>query len=228
MRRVFRLRFARRHLEDEIDEELRFHLAMREQSLLHRGVAPDEARVAARTYFGDVASVRASLLTLDQERERTMQRANVLEELKQDLVYAARMLRRNPVFTLVSVATLALGIGANTAIFALIDAVLLQRLKVPAPTELVAIGNTARVGARSSGSARVDLLSYRAYQEVRRRAESFNGLLASGRSPRLFMTVERVAGEPENPRGRFVSGNYFQVLRVPAFLGRTFGAEEDG
>ncbi|HMC53528.1 MAG TPA: ABC transporter permease [Gemmatimonadaceae bacterium] len=227
MRRVFRLRFARRHLEDEIDEELRFHLAMREQSLVARGMAADAARAAARKNFGDVATVRASLLTLDQERERTMQRATFVDELRQDLMYAGRMLRRNPVFTLVAVATLALGIGANTAIFALVDAALLRRLDVPQAEQLVAVGNTARVGARSSGGPRADLLSYPAYQELQRRSRSFAGILASGRTPRLFMTVESSSTEPENPRGRFVSGNYFQVLRVPAFLGRTLAADDD-
>jgi len=171
--------------------------------------------------------VRHSLITLDQERERTMQRATVFEELKQDVGYAARMLRRNPVFTLVAVATLSLGIGANTAIFALVDAVLLQRLDVPDPAQLVAVGDPRRVGSLSSGSPRTDLFSHRAYTEIRDRAKSFDGLLASGRAPRLSMTAGSQAGEPEHPRGRLVSGNYFQVLRVPAFVGRTFGPDDD-
>ncbi|HJQ22177.1 MAG TPA: ABC transporter permease [Gemmatimonadaceae bacterium] len=227
MRRVFRLRFARRHLEDEIDEELRFHLAMREQSLMQRGLTAGDAHLAAHKQFGDFATVRSSLLTLDQERERSMKRANVLDELKQDLAYAGRMLRRNAVFTTVAVATLALGIGANTSIFALIDALLLRRLDVVRPRELVVIGEPSRVGSLSSGSPRTDLFSYKAYTELRRRQQSFTGLLASGRTPRLFMTVGDTAGEPEHPRGRFVSGNYFHVLGVPAFIGRTFGDEED-
>ena len=228
MRRVFRLRFARRHVEDEVDEELRFHLAMREQSLLQRGMTPDDARTTAQQQFGDVAQVRASMITLDQERDRSMKRANFADDLKQDLAYAGRMLRRNPVFTLVAVGTLALGIGANTSIFALIDAVLLRRLAVANPEQLVAIGDPSRVGSRSSGSLRTDIYSYKAYTALRDGSHTFTGLLASGRTPRLFMTVGATAGEPEHPRGRFVSGNYFRVMGVPAFAGRLFGEAEDG
>ena len=129
---------------------------------------PDAARREALRQFGDVESVRNDCVTFDEERERTMRRRNHCEELKQDIVYAARTLRRNLGFSLVVVLTLALGIGANTAIFTLIDAVLLRTLDVPHPEQLVAIGNPARVSSMSKGGVRLDLLSYPLYQEIRR------------------------------------------------------------
>jgi len=228
LRRVFRLRFARRHLEEEVDEELAFHLAMRERSLQSQGLAPSDARDAALRQFGSVTSVRDDCITLDEERHRAMHRASIFTDLKQDVVYALRALRHNIGFTAIAVATLGLGIGANTAIFVLIDAVLLQKLPVVrAPEQLVAVGDPARVSSVSMGSPRVDLLSWRLYRQIVERNRSFSGFLASARSPRLFMTEGAATGEPESPRGRLVSGNYFKVLQVPALIGRTFDADAD-
>ncbi|HEU4993827.1 MAG TPA: ABC transporter permease, partial [Gemmatimonadaceae bacterium] len=228
LRRVFRLRFAKRHLESEIAEELEFHLAMRERSLVEQGMSPVEARATALRQFGDVGAVRDDCVSLDQQRDRAMNRASAFTDLTQDFVYAVRTLRRNFGFTAIAVATLALGIGANTAIFGLIDAVLLRKLPVPAADRLVSIGDATRVGGMSNGSPRPDLMPYRIYTELRQRSRAFSGVMASGRAPRLSMTVGAASGEPDHPRGRLVSGNYFHVLRVPAFIGRTFGTEEDG
>jgi predicted permease len=123
------------------------------------------------------------------------------------------------------VVSLALGIGANTAIFTLIDAVMLRALPVRAPTELVAVGDPSRPTALWEGAPMVDVLSYPLYQRLRDRNRVFTGLLASGKAGRLGMSVGD--GAPEVVRGRLVSGNYFDVLGVSPLMGRTFSAEED-
>src|SRR5439155_3091178 len=225
MRRALRLMFRRAHIVEAVDDELAFHLDMRTKRFIACGMPPDAARRDALRQFGDIESVRNDCVTFDEERERTMRRRNYSEELRQDLAYATRTLRRNLGFSLVVVLTLALGIGANTAIFTLIDAVLLRQLEVPNAPELVAIGNPTRVSSMAQGSPRLDLLSYPLYQEVRRRAPMFQGILASGRADRVDLVID--GHEPEHPRGRYVSGNYFGVLGIPASLGRTFGEVED-
>jgi predicted permease len=225
MRRAVRFIFRRAQIVEAVDDELAFHLDMRTQRLIACGMPPDAARREALRQFGDVDSVRHNCVTYDEERERTMRRRNYSEELLQDLTYAARTLRRNFGFSLVVVLTLALGIGANTAIFTLIDAVMLRPLDVRRPSELVAVGDPARVTSMSTGGPRFDLISYPLYQEVRNRASVFQGVLASGRADRVQVGID--GREPERVRGRYVSGNFFSVLGVPAALGRTFGAEED-
>jgi predicted permease len=227
MRRVFRIPFVRGRIDREIDDELAFHLDARTRKLIDAGWSPDEARREAIRQFGDVAAVRASLAELDQQRERAMSRANVIGELRQDVAFAVRTLRRNIGFTSLVVLALAVGIGANTAIFTLVDAVLVSRLPVSAPEQLVAIGNTSRVGGISTGFPQTNLISYPLYKDLRDRNRSFSGLLASGRSDRLDVRVDSSDEELEHPRGRFVSGNYFSLLGVSALLGRTFDARTD-
>src|SRR5438067_3224755 len=225
MRRALRLSCRKAQIAEAVDDELAFHLDMRTQRLIACGMPPDAARREALRQFGDIESVRNDCVTFDEERERTMRRRTYSEELVQDLSYAGRTLRRNLGFSLVVVLTLALGIGANTAIFTLIDAVLLRKLDVRHPEQLVAIGNTSRVGSMSQGGARLDIISYPMYKELRQRAPMFQGILASGRADRVDLVID--GHEPEHPRGRYVSGNYFGVLGIPTSLGRTFGEVED-
>src|SRR5262245_54902899 len=161
---------------------------MRERSLVEQGMSPADARAAALKQFGNVSTVRSDIVTIDQQRDRAMNRVQLFTDIRQDLLYALRTLRRNVGFTTIAVATLAMGIGANTAIFVLIDAVLLRTLPVPDAQELVAIGDPSRVGSVSMGSPRVDLSSWRLYKELRERNRSFSGVLASGRAPRLSMS----------------------------------------
>src|SRR5215208_3554812 len=227
MRRAFRVVFRRSHIAREVDDELAFHLEMRTRRLMADGLDAESARRVALQQFGDMESVRQSCVTMDQERERAMQRANLLDELRQDVIYAVRTLRRNLGFAAVVIVTLALGIGANTAIFTLIDAVLLRTLPVRDPSGLVAVGDPSRVGGVSMGMPRGDLISSPLYRELRDRNHLVSGLLASGRTNRLDVFAGPASGEPEHPRGRLVSGNYFSVLGIPALFGRTFGPEEE-
>ena len=236
MRRAFRLgRTDRPDVAREVDDELRFHLEMRAQRLMLAGLSPDAARAEALRQFGDLGAVRESCVTLDMERDRAMARANLLAELRQDLAYALRTLRRNAGFAAVVVLTLGLGIGANAAIFTLVNAVVLRKLSVPEPDRLVAVGDPARVSSLSQGAPRTDLISYPMYRDLRERGGGFvSGLLASGRTGQIDVRVQGGAGarpttgdDPEHPRGRLVSGNYFSVLGVPSQRGRTFDGSED-
>ena len=227
MRRVFRIPFGRAHIAREVDDELTFHLEMRMQRLMAAGMSAEAARLEALRQFGNVDGVREDCVTMDQQRERAMHRTNVIGEVQQDVVYALRTLRRNAGFTFVIVAALALGIGANTAIFTLVNAVVVRTLPVRDPEQLVAIGDPQRVSSFTQGSPRTDLISAPLYRDVRDRARSFTGVLASGRTERLDVRIDGNRSELEHPRGRFVSGNYFTVLGVPAFAGRVFDGSED-
>jgi len=227
MRRTFHLGGPRR-IRRDVDEELAFHLEMRTRKLIAGGLDPDAARLEARRQFGDLTSVRDDCIDLDQERERAMGRADVLGALRHDVFYALRTIRRNPGFAAGVIGMLALGIGANAAIFTLINAVLLRTLPVEAPHRLVAVGNPIRVtSVAQDDSPRADLFSYPMFLEVRDYGGPFQDVLASGRADRLDVTTAGAGAGVEHPRGRFVSDNYFQVLGVPAAIGRTFDGTED-
>lgn len=228
MRRVFRIPFSRTRISREVDDELSFHFEMRIQRLVAAGWSYDAARQEALRQFGDVATVRDSMVSMDEQRERALRRVNMISELQQDVVYALRTLKRNIGFTAVVVGALAIGIGANTAIFTLIDAVLVRTLPVPHPEQLVSIGNPARVGALSIGSPRPDILSAAVFRDIRKENQLFSDVLASGRTGRLDARLGGATnGEFEHPRGRFVSANYFAVLGITPMLGRPFEASMD-
>ena len=232
-RRFFRLEHGEHRVERDVDTELAFHLEMRVRRLVERGMSPDAARAQALRQFGDWDSVRAEMLDIDHQQEKTVKRANYLAELRQDVVYALRAVRTNLGFALVIVLSLAIGIGANTAIFTLIDALLLRPLPVPNADELVVIGDAARANSASEGSLRADLFSYPTYAALRGDTRFFTGLAATGRSGLLDVAIGdsgssaggRTGGE--HPRGRLVSGNYFAVLGVPTLLGRPLTVDDD-
>ncbi len=152
-----------------MDAELAFHLDMRTRRLVERGLDPAAARAEALRQFGDWDGVRAELVAMDTQREKAVRRANYFAELRQDTAYAVRALRHNLGFALVVVLSLAVGIGANTAIFTLIDALLLRPLPVPEADELVVIGDSRRTNGVSEGSLRTDLFSYPVYADLSRR-----------------------------------------------------------
>ncbi len=228
MRRAFRLGLGRGHIASEVDDELAFHVDMRARKLMALGVPEDAARREAIRQFGDVPRVRASCVSLDEDRERSMNRSRHVDELRQDLSFAARALWRNPGFAVVAILTLALGIGANTAIFTLIDAVMLRPIPVRAPAELVAIGDPSRVNSMHQGSASSDILSYGLYRDIVERSRVLSGVAATGTIGRIDVRIGGSHDLPEHPTGRFVTANYFAVLGVPAAIGRVFGASEEG
>lgn len=151
-----------------------------------------------------------------------------METLLQDVRYGFRTLFKSPVFTLVAVLTLALGIGANTAIFTLINAVLLKMLPIQHPEQLVTIGDPARVDSRSLGTPQTNLFSYPLYRELRDGTSVFSGMYAAGTSHRVTVQKENQPSPDTGARvGRLVTGNYFSVLGAEAAVGRLLTPEDD-
>jgi putative ABC transport system permease protein len=211
-----RAALRRSHSEHEMHAELRFHIDVYTDDLVRTGVPREEALRRARIEFGSVERAK--------EECRDARGVNLIESLHQDLRFGLRMLRKNPGFSVVAVITLALGIGANTAIFTVIDAVMLRSLPVERPEQLVAIGNPAQVHSYGTGTPRTDVFSYPLYREIRDRNTVFSSVLAGSNLQNLRITIERGA---ENINGRLVTETYFQTLGVAALLGRTFSTEED-
>lgn len=167
-------------------------------------------------------------MSLVKEVTRNMWGRGSFERLMQDIRYTARVLGKSPGFAAVAILSMALGIGANTAIFSLVDAVLLRSLPVRNPAELIIVGDATRPGSISVGSPVNDSFSYPFYQEFREKNSVFEDIYATGRSERLNIVANGKAnwGNAEQVRGRFVTGNFFAVLGVNALIGRTFTEEE--
>src|SRR5262245_40335080 len=201
--------FFKSRLEEELDEEVRFHLERDIEENIARGMSPEEARLAALRSFGGVERVK--------EESRDVRGIRLLEELWQDLRYGARMLRKNPGFTLIAVLTLALGIGANSAIFSLVNTILLRPLPVREPQRLVSVFPTIL----RTGEAQA--FSYPNYVDVRDRNDVFSDLAAFHIAG---MSLSR-NGNNEIIYGYLASGNYFEMLGVKAVMGRTFTPEDD-
>ena len=191
-------------------------------------MSAEAAREQALRQFGGIASVRDDCVTMDTQRDQAMARTNLIDELRQDFLYALRTLRRNGGVTAVIVGALALGIGANTAIFSLINAVVVRGAAGAASG--TARGDRGSVARERhwSRARRVRTLSHiRCTSDIRDHGGPFNGVLASGSTGRLDVLVEGPGAELEHPRGRYVSANYFSVLGVPALRGRVFDGSED-
>src|SRR5262245_15235338 len=124
MKRSLRSWLWRVPVDQEVEEEIAFHVEMRTRELVERGMNPQAARREAIARLGDVARLRRTCVDLGRKRDRIMRLTQWLEEFRDDMMYAVRQLRRAPAFTGVAAMTLALGIGANSAIFALVDATL--------------------------------------------------------------------------------------------------------
>ncbi len=204
---IIRRLVHRRRAERELDEEIRAHLEMETERNVKDGMSPEDARRAAWRSFGSVA--------LSKEDSRAMWGLGSLEILWQDLRYGLRMLLKNPGFTMIAVSTLGLGIGANTAIFTLLDKVLIRPLPVERPDQLVTF-------VEDAGGAPA-IFSYPLYAELRDRNEVLSGLAAYWQRP--FSLSD--GNQSERVTGQVVTGNYFDVLGVRPALGRFFLLEED-
>src|SRR6185503_6888729 len=197
--------FRRRRMERDLDDELAFHLAMREADYRQEGVAQADARSAARRRFGNVAYLK--------EQCRDMWTFHPLETLWQDVRYAARTLRKSPGFTVVAVLALAIGIGANTAIFSLVDAVRARALPYKDPSGLVQLwGNVQRARVERRGNSYPDFLDWRA------QSKSFEDIAAVDTQTVTLAGIE----DPERLLAEFASASYFSLLGVRPARGRTF------
>src|SRR5499426_305746 len=200
----------RRRRDEELEEEIRSHLEMATRDRIERGESEGEARESARREFGNVGLVK--------EVTREMWGWRWLEQLGQDLHYGARMLLKSPGFTLISIITLALGIGANTAIFSVVDAVLLRPLQFPEPDRLVQLFYENH-GANSFWGT----LSRPNFEDCKHQSRLIESLAAYGdRTQNLTGS-----GEPERVSLAAVSADFFKVLKVEPVLGRGFLPEED-
>jgi putative ABC transport system permease protein len=201
--------FRRERVDRDLDAEVRDHLELLTDEKLRSGLAPDQARRAAWIELGGLEQVK--------EEVRSVRSSAWLEQLWQDVRFGARMLRRNPGFTTVAVVTLALGIGVNTAIFSVVNAVLLHQLPFPRPDQLVTI---ALFDPDSVDALTVD---FPTTQDLRARSRLFQSmsLLRSGD------VALAEGGDPEHLIGVRVSHDFFDTLGVKMALGRSFRPEED-
>lgn len=183
------------------------------------GMSPAEAKRLSALALGGVEQTK--------DHVRDARGTRWLEDFVMDISLAFRAVRRAPGFATIAIGMLAIGIGANTAIFTLMDAVLVSSLPVPHAEELVAIGDPSMANSAGAGSPIATSLSYPLYRDIRDHAGPLSGVLASGMAGRLDVRLDTSSGELEHPQGRFVSGNYFSVLQVPAWRGRVFDATED-
>ena len=196
----------RRQLDEDLAEELEFHLAMREENLIKQGMPPAGAHDAARRGFGNVVSLK--------ESSRNLWSFPSLESLAQDGRYGLRQLRRNPGFTAIAVVTLALGIGANSAIFSVVNAVLLRPLPFDSPSQLVVLWQ--RVPHFGTNAfATPDFLAWRSQSFM-----TIAGISSEDFNVGTGDRADHVSGGP-------VSANFFATLGVKPMLGRAFLQTED-
>jgi predicted permease len=200
----------RKQLEKDLDEELAFHLAMREEKKRAEGVAAEEAKYAARRQFGNATRVK--------EICREMWSLASLETLWRDLRYGARALAKNPGFTVVAVLAIALGIGVNTGIFSVLNGVALRLLPIPNAEQIVSVDQIFHGKLSRNVHGEPGLFSYSEYKNYRENNHVFTGLLAY--EPFLQATL---GGEnPKQLMGTAASCNYFDVLGERPDLGRVF------
>lgn len=150
-----------------------------------------------------------------------------MNSLLQDFRYALRQLLKNPGFTSVAVLTLALGVGANTSIFTVVNGLLLKMLPVREPQRLVVVGDPTAAYSRSSGTPRTDIFSYPLYKELRDRNAVFSGLCAAASDPHIEVDTVHGGLPDEKLTGRMVSGNYFSVLGLEPAAGRLLSNADD-
>ena len=204
--------FHRHERENELDEEVQAHLRMAAQERIEHGESPEQARASALREFGNVVLVK--------ETTREMWGLCWLATLSQDIRYGLRQLRRDRGFTIIAVVTLALGIGANVAIFSLIDQTVLRSLPVQHPEQLVVLNSTEGKGGHTAADYSLAAsFSYPMYKDLRDKNHVFSGLLAC--FPYVDVNVAW-QGKPERAVSELVSGNFFQVLGARAAIGRVF------
>jgi putative ABC transport system permease protein len=205
----------KRRVEQEMDEELRGYLDTAAQEKMRGGMTRDEALRAARMEMGSMEGVKENVREASWETR--------LETLWSDLKFGARLLRFNPMFAGAAILSLALGIGANTAIFQLIDAVRLRTLPVKNPQEIVKIAIDHRKSASGHFSTRYPDVTYAMWEQIRQQQQGFSSVFAWG--PNVFNISP--GGEVHNVQGLWVSGEFFSTLGIAPAVGRLLSPADD-
>src|ERR1019366_2007794 len=200
---------GRRSAEDDVDQEIHLHLAVLSERLMPQGLNEEEAQSAARRQFGGVTATKEEL--------RQRRSFPLIEAFLQDVRYAFRQLGKTPAFTAVTVSILALGVGTNTGIFSIVDAVLLRPLPYKDGAQLVWLGEVVKGDTTDEVTLTPDFLDWRA------RNQAFTAMAA-------FNTTERTltgSGEPLPLSTAKASATLLPLLEVQPMLGRNFRADED-
>lgn len=216
-RRLFRLPWrTARQIRADVDEELRFHIDMRVDALMAEGHSWSDARARALREFGDLDDARQYMGAMDRTIEAAQRRSEYMSDFLTDVVYALRKLRAAPVFAATVVLTLALGIGANTAIFSVVNSVLLRSLPFPHADRLVRL-RFMEHGVDDAGSP-PELEDFRTRSRTLDAVAMYAGTVAN---------LVRPDGDAERLVGVQVSANWFDIVRVEPLVGRTFVKGED-
>jgi putative ABC transport system permease protein len=200
--------FRNRRLDDELESEVRAHLELAEQDAIAAGLSPEEARRAARRSFGGIEQMK--------EAHRDRRSVRPIETLVRDFRYGLASLARNPGFSVVAIGVLALGIGANTAMFSIVDAVLLKPLPFPEPERMVRVWETPP-------SSSPNVTNTLTFLDWKRQDTLFEALSVESRTRAAVATGGDVVRVP----GKLVSADYFQVFGVKPLVGRAFSPGED-
>jgi putative ABC transport system permease protein len=217
MRRSLRSWLWRVTIDQEVDEELAFHIEMRTRELIARGMDPAAAREIVLARIGDLGQLKRTCEDLGRKRDREMRLTQRLEELRDDVTYAFRQMRATPGFTVVAALTLALGIGANTAIFALADATLLRPLPFTTPVDrLVMLWERFPNGFLTQ-------VTPPDYADWAAQNQTFDAMASFVADNVALIGSDGVA---EQVRSQTVSQAFFDVLGVTPVLGRTFVADD--
>lgn len=215
IRRFFYPRRSRSDIQTDVDEELRFHIDSRIQDLVARGESVTDARVKALREFGDIDDARGYLRSIDHQIESLRRRKDYMSDLRQDLRFAFRSLIATPAFTVVALLSLALGIGANTAIFSVVYGVLQRPLPFPHPEQLVQVWSSTTTGDRANVS--VSALDVDDWRAQKQRFTDIGGYFYAEGSFGADLTGR---GEPQRVSVAAVTPGFFSTLGVAPALGR--------
>ena len=219
MKRSLRSWLWRVDVTREVDEEIAFHVEMRTRELVDKGVDPRIAREMVLARLGDVNRLRRTCVDLGRKRDREMRLTQWLEEFKDDVRFALRQLKTSPGFTFVAALTIALGIGANGAIFALVDATLLRPLPLPDPERLAIAWERSDAVLRGPVSA-LNMLDWndrsRTFEKVAGFVDGVGSMVMAGPN-----------GSTEGVPRQWVTSGLFDVLGVRPIAGRTFLPSDD-
>jgi putative ABC transport system permease protein len=205
---------SRRRIAEDVDQELAFHIESRIRDLMAAGETHADAEARAIREFGDIDDARRYMTTIDRATEHILRRREHMRDLWQNTRYALRRMRSAPVFTATAIATLAIGIGANTAVFSVVDAALIRRLPYPNAERVVTVHDLAPFGPFASSAAN--------FTDYRTQSRSFD------RAAAYFAYSRTVTGlgDPQSIPTSAVTNDFFHVLGVNAVAGRLFGPAE--